>query len=285
MALSGAGLRWASSLPRSDRRRRRRSASALDDVRLLPGRVRVPGRRSPRREPSAAQRRTAGSCSSSLDRRRAGSGRVVRRSPLRAPAGAPRRRGGRVARDLARADRRSSASVLFLRCCSHGAPADRRWRPVVWLAGIVLARYGGVADARRRRSRRGVVAPPRPVRGPAGGRLQRLRHLGGVRRPDRARGLVVRFRRSRGDERLQLKWLVCVAAVDDVLLRGALAVSPFSETLSDISWGIGILGFLGLPVVTGIAILATGCTRSTSSSIARCSTARYRRASSPPMPR
>ena len=67
--------------------------------------------------------------------------------------------------------------------------------------------------------------------------------------------LVVRFRRSRGDERLQLKWLVCAAAVMAFFFVGALAVSPFSATLSDISWAIGIVGFIGLPVVTGIAIL------------------------------
>ena len=67
--------------------------------------------------------------------------------------------------------------------------------------------------------------------------------------------LVVRFRRSRGDERLQLKWLVCVAAAMAALFVGALVVSPLSHTLADILWAIGIGAFVALPVVTGIAIL------------------------------
>ena len=146
--------------------------------------------------------------------------------------------------------------VLFLPLLfPTGRPPTARWRPVVWLAGIVLA---------------GTAVSQMLVDGDLGEESWHLHNpfgvlpedvynafniSGAVVVPMGIAALVVRFRRSRGDERLQLKWLVCVAAVMAFFFVGALAVSPFSETVSDISWGIGVLGFIGLPVVTGIAIL------------------------------
>jgi signal transduction histidine kinase len=146
--------------------------------------------------------------------------------------------------------------VLFLPLLfPTGRTPTPRWRPAVWFSGIVLA---------------GTSVSQMLVDGTLGEESWHLHNPFGILPEDvyntfnvsgafavlvALAALVVRFRRSRGDERLQLKWLVCVAAVMVFFFVGALAVSPFSQTLSDVSWGIGILGLMGLPIVTGIAIL------------------------------
>jgi hypothetical protein len=65
--------------------------------------------------------------------------------------------------------------------------------------------------------------------------------------------LVLRFYRSRGEERLQLKWFTYAATVGFTtpLLLNLLAPAAF-EVLGRLLW---TLGFLSLPVSIGIAIL------------------------------
>jgi signal transduction histidine kinase len=134
-----------------------------------------------------------------------------------------------------------------------GRPPTPRWRPVVWLAGIVL---GGTTVARMLMDGN-LGEQPWQVHNPFGvlpvSVYDAFNASGAFVVPVALAALVARFRRSRGDERLQLKWLVCAAAVMAFFFVGAFAV-PWS-TLSDVMWGIGIVGFIGLPVVTGIAIL------------------------------
>ena len=64
--------------------------------------------------------------------------------------------------------------------------------------------------------------------------------------------LVVRFRRSRGVEREQLKWLTYTAAIVFGLLPIA-AVSP-RGTIADLAQAMFILGIGLLPVAIGIAV-------------------------------
>jgi signal transduction histidine kinase len=149
------------------------------------------------------------------------------------------------------------AVILFLPLLfPNGRPLTPRWRPVVWLAVVILA---GTTISRMLMDDFLGDKPPWFVHNPFGV-LPRVVYdafniSGAFVLPLSLLSLVLRFRRSRGDERLQLKWLVGAAAVMAFFFIGALAVSPFSSTLSDVSWGIGIVGFIGLPVVTGIAIL------------------------------
>ena len=65
--------------------------------------------------------------------------------------------------------------------------------------------------------------------------------------------LILRLRRARGVERQQLKWFVYAAS----LMGGGFAASfLFSWDLANsIVWFLGILGFMVLPVATGIAVL------------------------------
>src|SRR4029450_13885866 len=83
--------------------------------------------------------------------------------------------------------------------------------------------------------------------------------------PAAAASLVVRFRRSRGQERQQLKWLAYAAAmlgggVLGVTLVGCLDqlgwIRPqFTRPLGIVLGGVAILGVTGLPVTAGLAIL------------------------------
>ncbi len=149
------------------------------------------------------------------------------------------------------------AVILFLPLLfPNGRPLTPRWRPVVWLAVVVLA---GTTISRMFMDDYIGDKPTWFLRNPFGVLPPVVYDVfnisGAFVLPLSLVSLVLRFRRSRGDERLQLKWLVGAAAVMAFFFISALAVSPFSATLSDISWGIGIVAFVGLPVVTGIAIL------------------------------
>ena len=66
-----------------------------------------------------------------------------------------------------------------------------------------------------------------------------------------AASLVVRFRRSRGVERLQLKWFTFDAAIVGV----SLGVSAVSGPLADAAFVVGLLALAALPVTAGLAIL------------------------------
>jgi hypothetical protein len=136
-----------------------------------------------------------------------------------------------------------------------GRPPSRRWRPVAWLSAVLIV----------------VITVPRavalwPWRGPA------LLDPEGV---DRAMGdsgivgfvlyllllgcglacltaLLVRFRRARGVERQQLKWLLFACAV-------TIAIFVIVQPNTSNEWDLGMLLALPLypavPVAAGVAIL------------------------------
>jgi hypothetical protein len=68
-----------------------------------------------------------------------------------------------------------------------------------------------------------------------------------------AASLVVRFRRARGVERVQLKWLALAGVVAGLtILAGTTA--GYAVLGADASNGVIMLGVMGLPIATGIAI-------------------------------
>lgn len=145
---------------------------------------------------------------------------------------------------------------LVLLLFPDGKPLSRRWRSAVWLSGLAIAflmMHDAFAPGRLENS---------PVINPAG--IESLRSL--LRNPWLVWGawillgvtvvagavsLVLRFRRSRGVQRQQLKWLALAASM--VGLAFVLLVASGGEA----EWAGAFTGIsvLLLPVLVGVAIL------------------------------
>ncbi len=149
-----------------------------------------------------------------------------------------------------------AAALLFL-LFPTGTLPSRRWRPVAAMAviGSPLTALGwafepGPLDTQR------SIDNPLGIRGAVGGVLETLGTIGGVLLNASllaaAISLILRLRRARGVERQQLKWFAYAA----IMMVGGFATSfLFSGLANSVAWSVGILGFMVLPVATGIAIL------------------------------
>jgi hypothetical protein len=140
-------------------------------------------------------------------------------------------------------------TFLFL-LFPHGRLLSPRWRPVAWLAAgltVVAVVFFALAPW-------DLLDPGVPARNPFG--IEGLRDLGvAVATPVFVIGiptmvlsvasLVLRFRRSRGEERQQLKWFVYAG----VLSVGAILLPSVASSL------LQLLILPLLPVAAGIAIL------------------------------
>jgi hypothetical protein len=146
-----------------------------------------------------------------------------------------------------------------------GYPPSRRWRPVLWLLCAALvgwfvsqafmpgpminAGYESISNPYGIEALGGVLKPL----GAASGILLLVGVLAS------AVSLVVRFRRSRGDERRQLKWLAYAAVV--VVLAAAVSltvegVAPDSDVAIIQVMQLTLVASLStVPIAAGIAIL------------------------------
>jgi hypothetical protein len=147
--------------------------------------------------------------------------------------------------------------TLLLLLFPEGRPPSPRWRPVGWLAAAAVAALvlgyafapGPLEDYER-------VANPLGGRGALGDVSSVLLDAGfplfSIAALLATASLVVRFRRSRGIERQQLKWMAAAAAF--------VVVSWFVSASLDQGFGIDIsavlpLALLGLPAAAGVAVL------------------------------
>jgi hypothetical protein len=129
-----------------------------------------------------------------------------------------------------------------------------RWRPVAWLAGAATAAFTVLATLQPNLAR----APGRVIANPIGaaavGNLEESRvgvvllSLMGVLMLAGFGALVVRFRRSRGDERQQLKWITYAGG----LLPLAVLAYLLPEVVGTV---VSAVPLVFLPVAIGIAIL------------------------------
>jgi hypothetical protein len=161
-----------------------------------------------------------------------------------------------------------SAFAALLLVFPTGRLLSPRWRPVAWMmvgwiVGVAVGNFTSSPDAYL-----GVKAPVR-LNGAAGqimitiGSLAWLLAILAI--PAAAASLVVRFRRSRGQERQQLKWLAYAAAMLALGVLGTGLISildqlgwirpQFTRPVWTVLGGVAILGVTGLPVTAGIAIL------------------------------
>ena len=150
-----------------------------------------------------------------------------------------------------------SVSILFLVLLfPDGRLPSRRWRPLARVMGtfiavclaIVALSPGPLAEFPSASNPFGVEVATLPGPVSAAGQLGVMACVVAA-----LLSMVVRFYRSRGEERLQLKWFTYAATVGVAtpLLLGALAPTAF-EVLGRLVW---TLGFLGIPVSAAVAIL------------------------------
>ena len=135
------------------------------------------------------------------------------------------------------------AGALFLLFPSGRLPS-RRWRAVVWMAACgsaMIALWTAI------RAAIGVSGGVVRVLGSVGIALLLVSLLASVT------SLILRLRGAKGDERQQLKWFVYAAALMAGGTAGGLLFSTGRASL--IAGFMSILGFMGLPICTGIAIL------------------------------
>jgi hypothetical protein len=150
-----------------------------------------------------------------------------------------------------------------------------RWRPAFWLgvAALVLSLIGSAFDPGRLDVDSTVpVENPLGIGGAIGDAMPTVSRVGDVLAAIAfvlaAASLVIRFRRSRGIERQQLKWFAYVGLLAAAGLAIAMAQVLFGAQPSDDVEGgwlevVGAVGWflalgsivLGIPVATGMAIL------------------------------
>jgi hypothetical protein len=134
-----------------------------------------------------------------------------------------------------------------------GEPLSRRWRPIAWLAAIVMAAFillGAILPGPLSGEFRSIANPAgvealKGVEGPALTVLGTL--LTGVLLVSVV-SLIVRFWRSEGEERQQIKWFAYAAML---LIGLSFLNGPFGGP-GNLFFGVGIAL---LPIATGIAIL------------------------------
>lgn len=148
--------------------------------------------------------------------------------------------------------------VLAILLFPDGRPPSRRWWSVVWLLGlsvVLLATVEQLRPAWHIGQTHWNLAVPNPLgwTAPAGvvSMLESLGVLGAIAAMLLGvAAIVIRYRRSRGTERLQLKWVTYGAVVS---VGGAivLEVAPLPAVLDHLS----AAQFSVLPVTAAVAIL------------------------------
>ncbi len=143
-----------------------------------------------------------------------------------------------------------------------GKVPSPRWRPLAWASGLVLISVSVLNVFGSRDftdlGRPGIENPLYVTGAPSGAALIPLVPLCGAACVG---ALIYRFRRSRGAERLQLKWFVAAAATAVALASVAVAASVSQDETSSYPVWVQLLqllelcSFALLPTATGVAIL------------------------------
>ncbi len=149
-----------------------------------------------------------------------------------------------------------AGTLLFL-LFPDGRLPSRRWRYVIWTAAVGSVMVAvGVALRAGPLDTHSSIDNPFGIGGVVGDVLwvvsiagAMLLNVGWIAS---GASLIWRWRRAGGVERQQIKWFAYAAVLIGV---GFFASLVFSGQLSSLAWTLFIVGFMGLPVATGIAIL------------------------------
>jgi hypothetical protein len=146
-------------------------------------------------------------------------------------------------------------ATFLLLLFPNGQLLSPRWRWVAWCAGLGIAGAfvfegidpGPIPSYSQLSNPFGVHSPLLPAFQWISFALVRIGVVGS------AVSIVVRFRRARGVERQQLKWLALAGGAAAVPLAiGASIYGVLGESTANALMGLGVLG---LPVAAGVAIL------------------------------
>jgi signal transduction histidine kinase len=149
-------------------------------------------------------------------------------------------------------------AVFLVLLFPDGKPPSPRWRPVAWLAVVAMAcALGGMSLAPGRLDGAPVEAE-NPVGVDAKGLLAVIAWAGILTIfaciIASAVSIVVRYRRSRGDERQQLKWFVSAVVLTVALFFLGWPAGVVSEALANVFSALSLFGWLTLPLAAGLAI-------------------------------
>lgn len=151
------------------------------------------------------------------------------------------------------------APLLVAQLFPDGRPVSPRWRWLLWatVAAVLVQVTSGALRAAPL-DPYPDVANPAGLTGAVGRLLETIWSVGDSVAPPffalaAVASLVVRFRRSRGVERQQLKWL----AFAGVVFVAAFAIAGLTQpsVVSDVFFVLAILALAFIPVAVGIAIL------------------------------
>ena len=147
-------------------------------------------------------------------------------------------------------------TAFLLLLFPDGHPVSPRWRPVSWLAALAVALAALSSALNPEPVGEPEFANPVALSGGAADvALDFARLIDILALPLlllAAAALTVRFRRSRGVERLQLKWFTYTSAVAGVGL-GLSGSAP--GVVADAAFLVGLLALAALPVAAGVAVL------------------------------
>ncbi len=152
------------------------------------------------------------------------------------------------------------APALLLLLFPNGRLPSRRWRPVAWLAvvGTAMSILGLAFRPGTLDDDYPSVTNPVGVGGAPGDVLNLISGAGGalaaVALLLSAVSMIVRLRRSRGEERQQLKWIAYAGGIMVIAFLAGFVV-PGTGLIGDLVWAVGFVALVGIPIAAGIAIL------------------------------
>ena len=153
------------------------------------------------------------------------------------------------------------APTFLLLLFPDGQLPSSRWRLVAWLAAgaTVVSVVGSAFRPGLLDDDYPMVANPVGIGGTFGDFLNLMNVFGGVLLAVALLlsvvSIVVRLRRSRGERRQQIKWIVYAGTVMVAAFLAGSAVPDGSSPMADLLWVVGFVALVGIPVAAGIAIL------------------------------
>jgi hypothetical protein len=142
-----------------------------------------------------------------------------------------------------------------------GRPASPRWRPVIWILSVVAV-VAILASALEPRiftfpSVENPLALGESVARVAGVANELTDFAAIPTFLVSLASMIVRLRRARGRERLQLKWVAYAASLTATSFAASFAAGSATDwrAVSDAFFLLGVVGFASIPVAAGVAIL------------------------------